>query len=148
MKNRLDIINKELQRASEKVKELPSKYPEEFKYVYGLSLFYRPERLIHGQHPVYLDFDRFIHIFLGHVAETKIGERHETNTLIQYKINDIKRLMKLVLDKISADIQQHFNDSPGKDFHRNGSRSVYYKGDYYVIHIDKNGRLMAFYKNN
>jgi len=148
LKNRHEIIKNELTRASEKVKELPKKYSEEFKYVYSLSFFFKPERLTNVRFPVYLDFSRFIHIYLGHVAETLIGERHETNTLFQYKLKDIERLIKTVLKKIEPELQKHFIDKPESDFHRQGSRSVYYNGDYYRIHIDKNGRLMTFFKNN
>ncbi len=148
LKSKYEIIKHELKKASEKVKALPTKYPDEFKYIYSLSFFYKPERLTHSKYPVYLDFERFIHIYLRHVAETQVGERFDKKTLFQYKLKDIERLIKFVLKQIDPEIQQHFNDSPGKDFHRNGSRSIYYNGDYYVVHIDKIGRLITFYKNN
>jgi len=126
IRKRVEIIQNELKRASEKVKDLPAKYPEEFKYIYSFAVFFRPERLIFGEFAVYLDFERFVHIYLGHVAETLIGERHENNTLFQYKLKDIKRLIKLIIDKLSDEIQDHFRENPGKDFNRQGSRSVYF----------------------
>ena len=83
---------------------------------------------------------------MRHVDETQVGERFEIKTVFQYKLNDIRDLIKIVLEKTEKEINEHFEKNSEKDFFRIGERSVYYNGDFYSFHIEKSGRLMKFHK--
>ena len=78
----------------------------------------------------------------------QIGDRFQVKTRFQYKLKDIKSLLKIIIDKLTPEINQHFEQHPDKDFKRQGSMSYYYNGDYYAIHIRADGLLLTFYKNS
>jgi hypothetical protein len=109
-------------------------------------MIFEPRSLLLSKPSIYLEFDRFIHIFLRHVSEIQTGERFEVKTVFQYKLKDIMRLMELVLDDIKGDIEEHFRNTPTQNFKRHGEMSVYFQGDYYVINIRADGKLMDFYR--
>ena len=146
--HRAEILKNELQKSTEKFKEIGLNYSENLAKLVVITSSFQPERLTHNKKPVWWDYDRFIHIYIRHVSEIQTGERFEEKTVFQYKFEDVRQLVRNVLQTIEEDIQKHFEQTPGKPFKRHGERSVYYEGDYYVIHIDPDGRLMAFYKKS
>ena len=148
LRERLNALEKELLSSTGNLKNLKDKYSKEFLYVYSMVTYFKPYRILHGKHPVYLNFERFLHIYLRHVSETQIGEHFENKSVFQYKHKDIENVIKYVLESINDEIQEHFETNPSKEFKRHGSRSVYYKGDYYVVNIDGKGCLMNLYKMN
>jgi hypothetical protein len=107
---------------------------------------FHDKRLTHGKFPVWLDYNRFLHIFLRHVNETNPGGTFENKTRFQYLIDDILDLIPRVLDVVEEEIQRHFVETPEQNFKRHGEMSVYYNGDYYAIDINPSGLLMTFYK--
>ena len=109
-------------------------------------LEFNEKRLTHGKFPIWLNYERFLHIFLEHVNEVNLGGNFEDKTKFQYLIDDIFRLIEIVIDSIEYEIQKHFVEKSGKNFKRHGEMAVYYKGDYYVIAINPDGLLMTFYK--
>ncbi len=90
----------------------------------------------------------FYIFFIRHVTEVQVGDRFQDKTRFQYQLKDIKSLLKIILEKLTPEINQHFEQHPDKDFGRQGSMSYYYNGDYYAIHIRADGLLMTFYKNS
>jgi len=147
-KDRVPIIIKELEKSTEKLKEIGIQYPQALNIATALASRFEEERLLMCHFPVWWDFERFLHIYLRHVQETQVGERFAKKTQFQYSFKDIRKLIEIVLEKIQDEIEEHFIKSPTKDFKRQGSRSVYYNGDFYTVHIATNGRLMTFYKYN
>lgn len=143
---RANILKTELLRSTEKFKELGINYPDNLKRIIALSSSFQDERLTHNKKPVWWDYERFIHIYIRHVSEIQTGERFEKKTVFQYNIKDIRQLVIGVLKTIEDEIQEHFEKFPNKPFKRHGEMSVYYQGDYYVIDVASDGRLMAFYK--
>lgn len=143
---RAEILKSELQKSTEKFKEIGVNYPNNLAKLIALTSSFQSERLTHNKKPVWWDYERFIHIYIRHVSEIQTGERFEEKSVFQYKFKDIKRLVVNVLKTVQGEIQEHFEKSPDKPFKRHGEMSVYYEGDYYVIHVAPDGRLMAFYK--
>lgn len=145
---KIKILGKELQKSQEKWKTVGIDYKQALAWLIHFSSDFRPERLTHGEIPVWWDYENLLHIYMRHVSETKVGERFENKTVFQYKFRDIKSVIELVLKKIEKDIIKFFKENPEKDFKRVGEQSVYFKGDYYAIHISSKGKLRTFYKNN
>lgn len=103
------------------------------------------KRLTHNKIPVWIDLERYLHIYFHHVKEVQIGSNKEKSTF-KYDFSEIDRLMDTVISSMQDEIQKHFEENPDRPFKRHGKMSFYFKGDYYVIHIEPNGRLMTFYK--
>jgi len=102
-----------------------------------------------GQKIIFLEFERFVHIYARHVAETQIGERFAGNkTVFQYKFDDIIRVIKMVVESVNDEIQEHFKQTPDRPFRRMGSRSIYIDGHYYRLEIEPNGMLKDFHPFN
>lgn len=144
---KVKILGKELQKSQEKWKSIGIDYKQALAWLIHFSSDFRPERLTHGKIPVWWDYESLLHIYMRHVSETKIGERFEAKTVFQYKFSDIKTVIETVLQKTEKEIIEHFTLYPEKDFKRVGEQSVYYKGDYYVFHINTKGKLITFYKD-
>ena len=141
------IIKKELEKSSQKWKQLAIDKQAALRILIAMATHFETHRLTSAKNPVWWDFERFVHIFMRHVSETKIGERFEIKTAFQYKAKDIKSLIKIVLDICDKEIAEHFEKKPGIEFKRQGERAVYFDGDYYSFRIDKDGKLMTFHKN-
>ncbi|WP_165043838.1 hypothetical protein [Dysgonomonas sp. ZJ709] len=139
-------LKKELEKSTEKYKEIGINYADEITRIMALTSVFEPERLTHNKLPVWWDYERFIHIYIRHVSDLQVGERFEAKTVFQYKFKDIKTVVKNVLASIEEEIQKHFELNPEKSFKRQGEMSIYYQGDYYAVDIAPGGRLMAFYK--
>ncbi|MGV3460256.1 MAG: hypothetical protein ACO1N9_07360 [Flavobacterium sp.] len=146
-KEKVQIIKKELERSSEKWKQMGIDEKTALANLVQMSLHFEPHRLTSGKIPIWWDFERFVHIFMRHVSETKIGERFEIKTVFQYRLKDIKSLIKIVLEIAEKEIMEHFEAKPGIEFKRQGERAIYFDGDYYSFRIDKDGKLMTFHKN-
>ena len=147
-KSSVEILLKELERSTERFKKVGIEYPEAIQSLQQLVAFFESERLTHTKIPVWWNLERFLHIYMRHVAEVQVGERFEVRSRFQYKLKDIRKLIEIILERLSPEINNHFEQFPGKDFKRQGSMSVYYNGDYYALHIRADGLLLTFYKNS
>ena len=131
---------------SVKSKNQFSDYKNQLELLQEFLLGFRSKRYTSDKKPVWIDFERLVHILVRHVKETNFGEKFSNKTKFQYVIDDLHSLISIVLNIISKEIQNHFDKYPNRDFKRHGEMCVYYNGDYYVIHIESTGRLMNFYK--
>lgn len=142
------FLIEELKKSSEKLSVLGKKYNDRVRTIILFSIDFEDEVILPYELPIWWDFERFLHIYMRHVKETKVGERFEDKTIFQYKLQDIRRLVSRVLDTIYKEILQHFNDNPTATFKRIGKRSVYYDGNYYRVEIEPSGRLITFHPYN
>lgn len=113
-----------------------------------LVTYFKPEILTFTKIPVWWNLERYLHIIVGHVSCLKHCIDNTTNTPFQYDFKDIKKLIKEILNSLNNEINLHFLEYPNTDFKRRGGMSYYYKGDYYQIHIRKDGLIQTIYKNN
>ncbi len=147
-KANIDLLKEDLKRSSERLTEIGKKYNDNLRVIIKYCLEFEDEVLLPYELPIWWDFERFLHIYIRHVKETKIGERFEDKTVFQYKFRDIKRIISGVLRSIYKEILQHFKDNPTNTFKRLGKRSVYHDGNYYRVEIEPSGRLVTFHPYN
>lgn len=114
----------------------------------SLVTYFKPERITSTKVPVWWNLERYLHIILGHVSGLQFCIKNKDNTSFQYHFKDVKELIKDILISLSDEIDIHFKEYPGTDFKRQGGMSYYYRGDFYVVHIRKDGLLQTIYKNN
>ena len=143
--SKLALLNKEIINAGIGKKKY-SEIKQQLTHLIPQILKFDEKRLAHGKFPVWLNYERFLHILLRHVNETNPGGNFENKSRFQYLINDILYLIETVIDIVYKDIMTHFRENPNKHFKRQGELSVYFNGDYYVIDIRPDGLLMTFYR--
>jgi hypothetical protein len=147
-KIKLDILVEEIKSSTEKLKDIAVKHKDTLYTLINICSQFEDNVLLPYDIPIWWDFERFLHIYIRHVKETKVGERFTEKTIFQYKFRDIKRIVKTVIERVYDEIIQHFKEKPLKNFRRMGTRSIYYDGTYYRIEIEPNGRLITFHPYN
>lgn len=145
---RENLINEELKKSSERIKQLSQEFGDQIERLKDICHKYEERVVLFGEKLIFLNFERFLHIYIRHVTETQIGNRFQGKTVFQYKFDDIIRVISLVMDVASNDIQEHFRNYPDKIYRRMGARSIYYDGHYYRVEIEPNGSLITFHSYN
>ncbi len=116
------------------------------KRIIPLVARFETRRLTLNKLPVWIDLERYLHIYFHHVKEVQAGEYNKEKSAFSYDFNQIDRLIETVLNGIEEEIEKHFESKPDKPFKRHGGMGMYFQGDYYVIDIEMSGRLMTLYK--
>lgn len=143
------IINAEIASATERIKEISQNFGSEIEALKKICRGFDEKIIAFGDKIIFLEFERFVHIYARHVAETQIGERFAGNkSVFQYKFDDIIQVIKMVIESANDEIQEHFKQTPEKPFRRMGSRSIYIDGHYYRVEIEPNGMLKDFHPYN
>jgi len=145
--SRVKVLEREISRSTtKKLKDFESDYPNIYKELIESTVSFNPESLvIYGAvKPIYLDYQRFVHIYLKHCNEFGIeGKFEKEGTKFQYTPKDIKRVLKIVIEDALQDINKALSE--GKDYRGNGRKLTYFNGNHYSFHISKEGRVMAFH---
>jgi hypothetical protein len=147
-KVRLELLKQELQRSTERLKDLAIQHRDTLMRLIAICIQFTDEVLLPHEIPIWWDFERFLHIYVRHVKDTKLGERFTDRTIFQYKFRDIKRIIGAVIKSVYSEIVQHFVEHPTENFRRIGTRSIYYDGNYYRVEIEPSGRLLTFHPYN
>tara|TARA_R110000765_G_scaffold422018_1_gene528720 strand:+ start:1639 stop:2781 length:1143 start_codon:yes stop_codon:yes gene_type:complete len=143
------IINKEIAFATEKINEISNNFGSELGTLKKICRGFDEKVIAFGDKIIFLEFERFVHIYARHVSETQIGERFAGNkSVFQYKFDDIIQVIKMVIHSVNDEIQEHFKQTPDQSFRRMGSRSIYIDGHYYRVEIEPNGMLKDFHPYN
>lgn len=79
--------------------------------------------------------------------QKKVGERFAERTIFQYKFNDVRRIIKTVIESVYDEIKEHFNERPTEVLNVL-ERSICYDGNYYRVEIEPGGRLLTFHPLN
>lgn len=144
-----DVIDKEIQKSGENIKTVTENFKTQIEELRKSCYQFEEDIIGFGKKQIYLTFERFVHIYARHVAETLIGEKFSgEKTVFQYKFDDIKYLIKMVVETVSDDIQKHFQENPEQPFRRIGKRAVYIDGHYYRLVIEPNGSIQDFHPYN
>jgi len=146
-----ELFAKEIKKTGIKLKEISEKYQDDLDNLKKICGDFETETLIEWFFPVYWDLERFLHIFVKHVLETKFGEgQFKKRTFFQYQFRDIRILLKQVLKQEEQSIKDHFLEVKmnmhNKDYHRYGSKAILYNNDRYKLHINNEGRLLSFHQ--
>lgn len=147
-KIKIDLLVDELNRSTEKLKDIAVQHKDAFKTLINICSQFESEVLLPFEIPIWWDFERFLHIYVRHVKETKVGERFSERTIFQYKFKDVRRIVKAVIESVYDEIKEHFKERPTENFRRLGKRSISYDGNYYRVEIEPSGRLLTFHPYN
>ncbi|PTT72310.1 hypothetical protein, partial [Chryseobacterium sp. HMWF001] len=133
---RIEAIKYEIKRSTNKKLEVfETEYPEIYKELMKSTVQFQDESLVyfHMEKPIYWDYEGFLHIYLRHCDELAIEGHHETKTKFQYTQEDIKRILKIAIDRLTPQINERLKE--GKDFRLYGDKSLYFNGNHYSLHI-------------
>lgn len=156
-KERKRIVRKEIERTGFKKEAINSSiyFRELIKIIKNFTDF----TLIDGFIPIILTFEKFVHIYIKHVEETKFGEgQFKRRTFFTYKHNDILLLLRKLLEQEEEDIRGHFlNNSIGFKLNDMTMVKAYHRGfknfppirlekDEFRLSISKLGFIESFYQ--
>ena len=113
-----------------------------------LAAQFKPENLstYGAKHSVRMELDGFLHIVLRHCKGYQFGDWKNKRTTFEYVIKDVIRILKIIIKDLQKDIDESL--SKGEDFQLVKGSAYNYDGNYYAIHINKNGELVSFYPRN
>lgn len=150
-KNKRDtllVLNEYLVEAGSSLNKLSETNIEQAAYLYNKVLYFKRERLNPlGKKAIYIDVDRYLHIYMRHVEEYKVNSHFEHKDNFQWKEDDVYVVMEHVIKALNSEIQEFMDRNPDKWYRRYGNESCYFEGDYYSLHIEPSGRVSTFYKN-
>lgn len=143
---RTEAIKYEIKRSTNKrLETFEEKYPEIYKELQKSIVEFETESLVHYEvvKPIYWDYEGYLHIYLRHCDELEIEGHFENKTKFQYNQKDIKRILKIAIEKLSPQINEKLKE--GKEFRVFGDRTLYFNGNHYSLHILSDGRVVAFH---
>lgn len=100
-----------------------------------------------GKHPIFLDYEGFIHIGLRNIAEWQFCDYYAERDKFQLNESDVIPTLQRIVDDINEDYQSIKEQRPNYIYRKFGKNSLYLNGDYYMIHIGANGRIENFSKS-
>lgn len=140
------IVENEIKKSAKKnLKEIISSNQTLVDDIKKEAFFYEPENLsTHGaRYSVFLDLERYLHIFLRHLDELQLEDWQTEKTAFQYNLKDVKRLLRIIIKELQPQIDMALEQ--GKEINLYDKKAFYFNGNYYVIHISSTGRLLSFY---
>lgn len=143
---RTELLRTELKRSTNKsLEKFIEEYPNIYKDLRRPILQFESESLEYHEviTPIYWDFESYLHIYLRHCDELGIEGHFENKTKFQYDQKDIKRILKIAIEKLKPQLNEKLKED--KEFRVYGDRSLYFNGNHYSLHILANGRVAAFH---
>ncbi|MGE4346151.1 MAG: hypothetical protein AB7D46_01930 [Flavobacteriaceae bacterium] len=143
-----EILDRHLQDVGSSVKKLYEENPDKAVELFAKVANFKDKRISHNTPKViFIDINSYLHIYTRHVEEMKINNQFEHKDNFQWKEEDVFTVIEKVIEKADDDIQDFFTKNPNSRYSRYGDHSIYYEGDYYTFHIEKDGRISTFHKN-
>ena len=147
VRERFEILKDALKRAGISFNLFRSKYKDQaLFFIEKLFTFHDKSFNILGKHPLYMDFQSFVHIYMGHVEDVNMGNQLSQKDKFQLYEKDVIHMIDHIMHDLEKDYQQFRDDNPDKKYRRTGNNAFYCLGDYYEVFVDKDGRLESFYK--
>jgi ribosomal protein S6 len=146
---RSKLVDNEIKRSSnKKLNELLEENKELIQELKRNAYFFETENLspFGAKHPVFLEIERYLHIFIRHFKDFQIGNWKGGRTPFLYNFKDTKRLIKIVIEQLQSRSDKAIDE--GRDFIISDKNAFFFNGNYYVVHIDKSGRLLSFYPHS
>jgi hypothetical protein len=143
---RTEAIKNEVKRSTNKrLDQFEQEYPEIYSELQKSIVRFETESLENHDLviPIYWDYESYLHIYLRHCDELAIEGHFENKTKFQYGQKDIKRILKIAIEKLKPIINERLKE--GKEFRVYGDRTLYFNGNHYSLHILNNGRVAAFH---
>jgi hypothetical protein len=143
---RTEAIKYEIKRSTNKrLEAFEVEFPEIYKELQKSRVQFDTESLEYHDlvTPIYWDYKGYLHIYLRHCDELAIEGHFENKTKFQYNQKDIKRILKIAIEKLKPQINEKLK--AGKEFRVYGDRTLYFNGNHYSLHIASNGKVLAFH---
>lgn len=147
MQKSYKTLDKYLQDAGSSIKKLVANNLNQ-----AVDLFYKvlqfKERRINtiGKYPIYMDVDSYLHIYMRHVQEFQINKHFEHKDNFLWKEEDVFDVMRHVIDAVDKEYQSFREENPEQRFSKYADQSLYFQGDYYIFHIEIDGRISTFHR--
>ena len=146
IKNRLNKLN-ELLKGVGGLTRFSEKYPDKAALIVDKVLKFRQHRYnAVGHHLLYLDLDGFLHIYLRHVEELSTSGLYPEKSKFQLAEKNVEIAISHVMDALNDEYQIFREENPDRQFSKYGDQAYYYNGDYYVLRVEPDGRLIQFFK--
>lgn len=156
---RLSHVKKEIQRTGINSKKINLQNSTDYKTLLNHVAGFEDLTLIDWFVPIVLTFEKFVHIYIKHVEETKFGDgQFKRRSFIDYKHDELLTLIKQILHVDEENIKSHFLEVRAfqiqkeyekmKDYHR-GFRNyppIKMNGDNFRLSINKMGIIDSFYQ--
>ncbi|MPM00721.1 hypothetical protein SDC9_46951 [bioreactor metagenome] len=143
------VFNHFLIQSGSSIKKILSTNPDQAAVIFDKIVQFQETRLnSDGKIPIYLNLDRYLHVYMRHVKEMKINDQFKNKDNFQWVEDNISFVMGSIINRINDEIQAHFETNPNTRFSKYGEESLYFEGDYYTIHIEPNGCISTFHKNS
>jgi hypothetical protein len=146
-KDDMELLDKYLKETGSSLSKLAKEdLDSATKLLFRISKYREKHFNVVGKKAIYLDVDRYLHVYMRHVEEMKINKHFVHKSNIQWNEEDVVIVIDKVIEKINDEIQVFFERNPGKRYSRYGKESVYFEGDYYTLHIEANGSISTFHR--
>lgn len=143
-----EILDKYLQEAGSSLKKIAKENLDQAaKLLIAVMDFKERILTVNSKHPIYLDLDSYLHIYMRHVEEFQVSKHFENKDNFQWDEDDVFSVMEHVLKEVENEYEQFREGNSGKRYSRFGDHSMYFEGDYYTFHIEADGRVSTFHKN-
>jgi len=149
-KKRLSIqtLDNYLKQSGSSLKKLSTDNLDQAAELSYKVLHFKERRInVMGKHPIYIDLDSYLHIYMRHVEEFQVNKHFEHKDNFLWKEEDVFNVMEHVIKQVDKDYQQYRDEKPEQRFSKYGPQSLYFQGDYYTFHIEPNGRISTFHRN-
>ncbi|MCM8571142.1 hypothetical protein NE848_17230 [Gramella jeungdoensis] len=144
--NRIELIQAEIKRSTnKKLEKFEQEYPEIYGELLNSTLHFEDEALVYydSVKPIYWDYRSYLHIYLRHCEELEIEGHFEQKTNFQYSPKDIRRTLKIAIERLIDPINERLAEN--KEFRVYGNKALYFNGNHYSLHILNDGRVAAFH---
>jgi len=153
------IVKKEIARTGINAQKVTLNNSKYYRTLLNLIKGFVDITLIDWFIPITLTFERFVHIYVKHVEETKFGDgQFKRRSFFDYKHDELYSLIKKILRQEEKSIKDHFLEvSAGlalnkpeqvKDYRRGIGKHppINLNGDQFKLTIDKTGKIMSFHQ--
>jgi hypothetical protein len=143
--DRFKIIEKQLGISMKKIIEHGESNPTLFVDMYNAVMHFKTDTLTayKTDYPIYLDFERYAHIYLKHYDKFFIPASTLKGTPFQYSYKDIRRLLTLIIENLRDKIEETLSE--GKEYRKYSDQGYYFNGNYYTLRISPEGRVLQFH---
>lgn len=153
------IVKKEVIRTNFHFNNLKTHNSEDYRMLISIIKNFNDLTLLNFFIPIVLTFERFVHIYVKHVEETKFGiGQFKKRTFFDYNHNEILKLLRIIIGQEAEDIKDHFSEvrmgielnkkEKVKSYHRGFGRfkPIEYNNDKFALTIDVRGFVQKFYQ--
>lgn len=144
----IQTLDNYLKQSGSSLKKLAKDNLDQAAELFYKAIHFKERRInVMGKHPIYIDLDSYLHIYMRHVEEFQVNKHFEHKDNFLWKEEDVFNVMGHVIEQVDKEYQQHRDEKPEQRFSKYGPQSLYFQGDYYTFHIEPNGRISTFHRN-